>query len=356
MDFHKLPDIDLKLLVIFDEIRKCHSLTLAAENLGVTQSAISKSLQRLRRHLGDTLFVRSPNGMEATPRAKALEAPIADVLRTYYERIAIAPSFDPASSDRIFAIHASDLGMSVLLPILIPELKRRAPHARITGTTGNQHEVLEGLEVGDIDLSLGAFSSLSESGIYQQRLFVEQYICLVRRGHPVCAAPVFDTDLFQQQTHIIVASGKSGHIHGRAETLLLDEILPSNVAVRVPSFLLAAMLTRHTDHVLTVPSAAAIALAPEFDLECLPCPLKLPEFTVLQYWHERFSHDPACQWLRTFVHGVFDIPDSVLERIKSRRDFPPLSCSSGLAAQPSAIPIDGKPSDLNDGWEHNCSV
>jgi DNA-binding transcriptional LysR family regulator len=328
MDFYKLPDIDLKLLVIFDEIRKCRSLTLAAENLGVTQSAISKSLQRLRRQLDDTLFVRSPNGMEATPRAKALEAPIAEVLRTYFERIAIAPPFDPAASDRIFTIHASDLGMSVLLPILIPELKRRAPYARITGTTGNQHEVLEGLEVGDIDLSLGAFSSLSESGIYQQRLFVEQYVCLVRHGHPVCAAPVFDTDLFQQQTHIIVASGKSGHIHGQVEALLLDEILPSNVAVRVPSFLLAVMLTRNTDHVLTIPSAAAIALAPQFDLECLPCPLKLPEFTVLQYWHERFSHDPSCQWLRTFVHGVFDIPDSVLERIKSRRDFPPLSRSS----------------------------
>jgi DNA-binding transcriptional LysR family regulator len=183
---------------------------------------------------------------------------------------------------------------------------------------------------------------LSESGIYQQRLFVEQYICLVRRGHPVCAAPVFDADLFQQQTHIIVASGKSGHIHGRAETLLLDEIPPSNVAVRVPSFLLAAMLARHTDHVLTIPSAAALALAPEFDLECLPCPMNLPEFTVLQYWHERFSHDPACQWLRTFIHDVFDIPDSIMERIKSRRDFPPLSRSSGQAMQSVGIPMAGK--------------
>jgi DNA-binding transcriptional LysR family regulator len=330
MDFHKLPDIDLKLLVIFDEIRKCRSITLAAENLGVTQSAISKSLQRLRRHLGDTLFVRSPNGMEATPRGRALEAPISEILRTYYDRIAIAPPFDPASSDRIFTIHGSDLGMSVFFPILVPELKRRAPHARVTGTIGNQREVLEALEVGDIDLSLGAFSSLPESGIYQQRLFVEKYICLVRRDHPVCAAPVFDLDLFQQQSHIIVASGKSGHIHGRAEAILLDEILPSNVAMKVPSFVLAAMLLQGTDHVLTIPSAAAIALVREFDLECLPCPAALPEFTVLQYWHERFSHDPACQWLRTLIRDVFEnIPDLINERIKSRGAFPPSSRSSG---------------------------
>jgi DNA-binding transcriptional LysR family regulator len=69
MDFHKLPNLDLRLLVVFDEISKLHSLTLAANSLGITQSAISKSLQRLRHELGDTLFVRTQKGMEATPRA-----------------------------------------------------------------------------------------------------------------------------------------------------------------------------------------------------------------------------------------------------------------------------------------------
>lgn len=308
MDFHKLPDIDLRLLVIFDEIRKHRSLTLAAESLGITQSAMSKSLQRLRHQLGDTLFIRTPKGMEATSRAMALEAPVSDLLRTYYERIAIAPPFDPASSDRIFTVHASDLGMSAFLPVLVRELSRRAPRARISATTGNQKDVLEGLETGDIDLSIGAFSTLAESGIYQQRLYVERYICLVRNGHPACNSGDFDLDTFQRQTHVIIASGRSGHIHGRAEAILLEEIAPLNIAMRVPSFVLAAMLLRGTDHVLTIPSAAATTLAPEFGLECLPCPVALPEFTVLQYWHERFSHDPACQWLRTLIYDVFSRP------------------------------------------------
>jgi DNA-binding transcriptional LysR family regulator len=323
MDFHKLPDIDLKLLVVFDEIRKCRSITLAAENIGVTQSAISKSLQRLRHNLGDTLFVRTTNGMEATPRAEALEAPISEILRAYYDRIAIAPSFDPVSSERIFTVHASDLGMSIFLPIVVPEVKRQAPSVRIHCTTANQREVLDALENGDIDLSLGAFSSLSESGIYQQRLFVEHYICLVRRGHPLCDAPCFDLNVFREKTHIIIASGKSGHVHGRAETILLDEIPPLNVALKVPSFVLAAMLLRSTDHILTIPSAAAIALAPEFELESLPCPVPLPEFTVFQYWHERFSHDPACQWLRGLIRDAFDGPNSVMKRINSKLDCPP---------------------------------
>jgi DNA-binding transcriptional LysR family regulator len=305
VDFHKLPDIDLKLLVVFDEIRKFRSITQAAESLGVTQSAISKSLQRLRHRLGDTLFVRTPSGMEATPRARALEAPVSEILRTYYERIAIAPAFNPATSERVFTIQASDLGMSTFLPILVPDVKRLAPRACIHGITANQREVVEGLECGDIDLSLGGFSLLSESGIYQQRLFDEHYICLVRKGHPVCDAPVFDLNLFRQYSHIVVSMGKSGHIHGKAEAILLDDFPALNVPLKVPSFLLAAMLLRGTDHILTIPSAAATVLAPEFDLECFACPIALPEFTVFQYWHERSAHDPASEWLRGLMRDAF---------------------------------------------------
>jgi DNA-binding transcriptional LysR family regulator len=310
MEFNALPDIDLRLLVIFDEIRKQRSLTLAAEHLGVTQSAISKSLQRLRNQLGDPLFVRTQKGMEATPRAKALEAPIGDILRTYYERIATPPPFDPATAEQIFRIHASDLGMSAFMPILVPELKRRAPRARIDATTGSQREVLEGLETGDIDLSIGSFSSLMESGIYQQRLYVEHYICLTRKDHPLLRKGAFDLDTFLAQTHVIVTSGRTGHTHGRAEAVLLEEIPPLNVAAKVPSFMLGAMLLEHSDHVLTVPSIAAKTLAPKFDLQWSPCPLSLPEFTILQYWHERFSLDPSRKWLRALVHELFGKPGS----------------------------------------------
>jgi DNA-binding transcriptional LysR family regulator len=305
MDFQKLPNLDLRLLVVFDEISKHHSLTLAAKSLGMTQSAISKSLQRLRHELGDTLFVRTQKGMEPTPRAVALKVPITEIVRVFYDRIAVAPDFDPARADRIFTIHASDLGMSALIPALADDLKVVAPHARLHALSGNQKEVVEGLASGEIDLSIGAFTSLHESGIYQQRLYPEKYICLVRANHPLTQVEAFDVQLFLQQTHIVITAGKSGHIHGRAEAVLLDEVPPHNVAMKVPSFVLAAMLLRNSDHVLTIPSLAARTLATEFDLVCLPCPIDLPEFTVSQYWHERFLHDPACKWLRTRVHQLF---------------------------------------------------
>jgi hypothetical protein len=103
----------------------------------------------------------------------------------------------------------------------------------------------------------------------------------------------------------VISAGRSGHIHGRAEAMLLDEIPPLNVAIKVPGFVLAAMLLRNTDHVLTIPSVAGRTLATEFGLVCLPCAIDLPEFTVTQHWHERFLHDPAGKWLRARMHHLF---------------------------------------------------
>jgi DNA-binding transcriptional LysR family regulator len=304
MDIHKLPNLDLRLLVVFDEIRRHRSLTLAANCLGLTQPAISKSLQRLRNELGDALFIRTQNGMEATPRAVSLEAPIADILRTYYERIAVAPSFNPAESDRVFTIHASDLGLSVVIPPIARDLKARAPHTRLHAISSSQQDLAGGLASGDIDLAIGAFSFSHESGIYQQRLYNEKYISLVRAGHPLSGCEALDVEQFREQTHIVVSAEKSGHLHGRSESMLLDEIPPQNVAILVPSFILAAMLLQNTDHVLTVPSVAARGLMAEFGLISVSCPLQLPGFTVTQYWHERFLDAPASRWLRTRVHEL----------------------------------------------------
>jgi DNA-binding transcriptional LysR family regulator len=305
MDLYKLPNLDLRLLVVFDEIRRHRSLTQAANSLGLSQPAISKSLQRLRHELGDPLFIRTRDGMEATPRAISLEAPIADILRAYYERIAVAPSFNPAESDRVFAIHASDLGLSVLIPQIAADLQSRAPYTRLHAISASQQELTTGLARGDIDLAIGAFSFNQESGIYQQRLYVENYLSLVRADHPLSRCDAVDVERFRQQTHIVVSAEKSGHLHSRAESRLLGEIPPMNIAIRVPSFVLAAMLLQQGDHVLTVPAVAARALAAEFRLAFLPCPIDLPGFTVTQYWHERFLDDPANRWLRWRIHELF---------------------------------------------------
>ena len=306
MDLQTLPDLDIKVLVAFDEIYKRQSLTAAAEKLGITQSAISKHLQRLRNELGDPLFLRAPKSMrmEPTPRAESLRGPISDMLCAYFERIVAAPSFDPATTERVFRIHASDLGLSVLMPILTPALEARAPYCRVQAVSGSQKDVLDGLETGALDLSISAFSTLEGIGLYQQRFCEERHVVLAREGHPLAqrGAPL-DPETFASQMHILVAVGSTGHGHGRAEAWLRNAIDASHIAMEVPSFLLGMLMMQGRDYLMTAPTLAA-TVAPKFGLVSLACPLALPSFTVSQYWHRRFAQDPACQWLRALVRDV----------------------------------------------------
>ncbi len=306
MNLQALPDLDIKVLVAFDEIYKRQSLTAAAEGLGITQSAISKHLQRLRQALGDPLFLRAPKSMrmEPTPRAQLLRGPIGEILRAYFEHIIVAPAFNPLSAERTFTIHASDLGLSVLMPILIPALAARAPNCRVKAVSGSQKDVLDGLETGAIDVSISAFSALDGIGLYQQRFCVEGHVVLVREGHPLTQqdAPL-DVESFVSGSHIVVSVGSTGHGHGRAEALLRKAIEPARIAMEVPNFLVAMLMLRDSDHLLTAPTLAA-TIAPKFGMVSLACPLHLPSFTVSQYWHQRFALDPACQWLRSLIREV----------------------------------------------------
>jgi len=305
MDYYKLPDIDLRRLVIFNEVMKRRSLTLVADELGLTQPAVSRALQRLRHEIGDALFVRTPLGMEPTPRALDIQEPVTRILTAYFNEIASQAPFDPATSKRIFTIQASDLGILIIIPMLVRELRKHASQMRIDAVTMSRKEVFSALESGDVDLSIGAYSVAPEGNIYQQRLFDQEYICLVRKDHPLAEKKALPLDVYLEQTHIIIRAGKTGHIHSMVESTLLEEIPAHNIAMTVPTFALAVQLLRDTDHIVTIPSAAAMTFGQAFGLCSLQCPLTLPQFTVFQHWHERFVHDPASKWLRGLIHEIF---------------------------------------------------
>ena len=307
MDLQSLPDLDIKLLVAFEEIFKRQSLTAAAECLGITPSAISKYLQRMRHELRDPLFIRAPKSMrmEPTPRAESLRKPIGEILQAYFERIAFTQAFDPTTTDRVFRIHASELGMAMLMPLFTKALESRAPKCHIQAVSGSQKDVLDWLETGAIDLSISAFTKLEGIGLYQQRICDEHYVLLVRKGHPWTheRGPV-DLKRFVSHSHVLVTAKSTGHVHGMAESQLREAIPASNIAMEVPSFLVAMFLLQETDHVLVAPKLGASMLGPKFGLVELECPLRLPTFTISQYWHERFALDPAGQWMRGLIHDI----------------------------------------------------
>jgi DNA-binding transcriptional LysR family regulator len=303
MQNRNIIDIDFKLLVVFDAVVRYRSLTQAADNLGITQPAISKSIQRLREYFNDPLLVRTARGMEPTPRALALAVSVKSILKVFQEELESAPEFDPVQSDREFVFYASDLGALIFLPKLLLALKQRAPGVRLRAVQMEQRHLTEALESGEVDLAIGAFPDFG-AGFYQQRLYAETYICLVRKGHRATEG-VFDLPQFLEESHIVVSAAKTGHAHRVAEQILLDVCQPHRVALRVPNFLVPAVLLRDSDFVVTVPERMGELLSRDFGLAMLPCPVEIPTFEIKQYWHERFHHDPALKWFRTVVTDLF---------------------------------------------------
>ena len=126
-----VQDVDLNLLRVFDAVLRERGVTPAAARLGLTQPAVSNALARLRALLGDALFVRTPQGMDATPFARELAEPVRQALVLLESALAHGPGFDPATATRAFRFYMSDLGQIEFLPPLVERVQRDAPNVRL---------------------------------------------------------------------------------------------------------------------------------------------------------------------------------------------------------------------------------
>ncbi|KEQ52118.1 LysR family transcriptional regulator [Sphingobium chlorophenolicum] len=298
----KLADIGLAELQVFEAIYRCRSVVEASRVLDLPQPTVSRWLAKLRDHFGDALFVRTPRGMEPTEAADAIIGPVRDMLRIYRDRLMQERAFDPRSTSRNFRIAASDFGQLTVLPILDRWSAEEAPKARFSSVAVDRQTLAAGLESGDIDIAFGGFPALY-SGVIEQTLYEDSYVCAMRRGHPLLDRP-FTVEAFRDATHVLVSARTAGHIHHEVEARIMALVSPENVRLTSNSFLVAPLLIGQTDMVLTVPRRVALIFKSQIDLEMVPLPFDLPRFQVKQYWHERSKHDPGHQWLR---HGVADL-------------------------------------------------
>lgn len=303
----RAPPLDLRLLEVFEAIFVEKSLTNAALKLAMTQPAVSQSLTKMRAHFGDQLFVRTVAGMEPTPRAKELFASVSVILKEARESLVARPAFDPKLSEREFAIATTDLGAAALIPQLIQAARERAPLARMVSVNADGRELAEEMTAGDISLAIGNFPVL-QAGIYQQGLYQESYVLLASRER--AAQGCVTVEDFREAHHVVVSAGNSGHFHSEIEKRLIAMIPHDHIVATVASFLVAPLVVRGTDLLLTVPRRVAGIYAPLLGLEEMPLPLELPDYPITQYWHARFHHDPGIVWLRNLVFELFSDCDS----------------------------------------------
>jgi DNA-binding transcriptional LysR family regulator len=293
-----LASIDLNLLVAFDALARENNVTLAADRVGLSQPAMSNALARLRRKLNDPLFVRTATGMQPTPYAQGLAGPIARACELLDSALSIDAGFDPESTNKSFTFYLSEVGELVFLPKLLLGLRDRAPGVSVKVRRAPEKGLQDVMAAGDGDLAIGIFTSL-KSGFYQQRLYGDKFVCIVRYDHPIIRASL-SLEQYVAASHAVVASTGTGH-DTALEQILSKQRLHRRIAVSVPDFLVLPTIVEQSDAIATIPSRMAVTLHGQRNLRVLESPIKFPRIEIRQHWHERYHHDAANKWLREFV-------------------------------------------------------
>ena len=297
----ELRDLDLNLLVVFNQLLIDKRVSTAADTLGLTQPAVSNALKRLRTLLKDELFLRTARGMEPTPLALQLAEPVAYALGAIHSALNQQATFEPASSTRTFTLAVTDIGEIYFLPPLMEVVARTAPNTRISTVRNTAVSLKEDMEAGRVDLAIGLIPQL-QAGFFQRRLFKQRYVCMLRRGHPAAGQPM-TLDLFQSLEHVVVVSAGTGH--GEVDTILDRAGIRRRVRAVVPHFTAVGHILQSTDLIATVPERLAVRCAGPFELIHVPHPAPLPEIAINLFWHARYHRDPANRWLRQLLFDHF---------------------------------------------------
>lgn len=293
------PDdkLDANLVLALHALLEERSVSRAAQRTGVRQPAMSHALKRLRERFDDPLLVRGGGRrMQLTPRAQELIDLAAQGVAAVARVFAPPAQFEPARAQRRFRIAATDAMDMLLLPPLLALLQREAPGIDLE-LPAARADVDAALEEGRIDLALGRFRDAG-IGLRRRRLYLEHLVCVVRADHPR-VPDALDAELYAALDHALVSP--RGTREGVVDEALAARGLRRRVAVVLPSFIAAVAIVADSDLVLTVPSCIAHHLRPRLQVRMLPLPLELPEYEVLQLWHERDHHDPGHRWLRGAV-------------------------------------------------------
>ncbi|KRB93525.1 LysR family transcriptional regulator [Noviherbaspirillum sp. Root189] len=293
---------DLNLLAVVLAIAEEKSVSRAAERPELSQPAVSLSLGKLRRQLGDELFVRTVRGMEATPRAR----PVIELARQMLDRVGKEvlqqAAFDPSTTNTTFTVALSDIGEMVFLPKLLQAIRERAPLATVSSVTLPASEVGDALESGTVDLAMGYFPDLKRHNFFQQRLFSHSFVSLLRKDHPVRSEKMTLSQFLALGHAVVKAEGRSQEVF---ERYLERKNIRRRVVLSTPHFLSIPFIVATTDLVVTVPLAVGTSFAEFSDVRLVAPPLQIPRFDLKQHWHRKYHDDGRHQWLRSLVAELF---------------------------------------------------
>lgn len=306
MNLMNIANVDLNLLKTFEALHDESSASRAALRLGVTQSAISAALRRLRDVYGDQLFVRTGRGLAPTLRANQLKPVISEALDRCRQSLAMV---DPQGSH--YQGRSVVLGLSDDFEIaygrqLIDEIARRAPKLRLIFRQTHSQIVAGALLDRSLDLAITA-GGFAERRLSRQVLGEGHYACLVDPASLAPGQQAIDLDEFVRREHVLVSSG--GFI-GITDEGLASRGLSRHVGASTTHFAALPFLLKGSEAVATIPGHAAQAIARMTGLTVLPCPLALPRYPVELGWRTQAQLDPLLLKVREAIEACFTSPPS----------------------------------------------
>lgn len=278
------------------------NVTLAGEELNLSQSAISNGLKRLRDHFDDKLFVSSPAGMMPTALAEQLAGPIQESLTQIQLAIESVKAFDPSSSTKNFKIYISDVGQLILIPNLVTILSKAAPQVTLSLVNLSPRVAQSMMADGEIDLAIGTFDRF-QAGFHQQRLFSKSYVVLARKDHSLLKKGL-SLQTFLNARHAVYLPPAASH---DSFDMFLDDLFKQNnkrrqVVVELAHGLGIAEIVAASDLIACVPKRLAESLMSTESLGLFPLPFEAPGADVCQFWHDRVHSDPGHRWFRNLVY------------------------------------------------------
>lgn len=296
----KLAALDANLLVALDALLQESNVTRAAKRVGITQSAMSQTLARLRHQFDDPILVKVGRRMEPSPFGLRIKARLHGAVVELEAIVGDRPGFDEATASNRFVIAMVDYLSLVLFPEITRAVAARGPAIDLAVHALDPASIAPRLQQGVVHLYIGV-PGQTERALETRYLFSDRMRVVVRRGHPLCAGAV-SLEAYADSPHLLVSPRReSGSIVARA---LAEAGYTRRLAVEVPYFSLVPELLRGSDLVATVPERIATLYARDHDVEVLAPPLALPGIEIVMAWHPTFAADPAQIWLREVVASV----------------------------------------------------
>lgn len=294
--------LDLNLLRVFDAVMAERNLTRAASRLALTQPAVSNALRRFRESVGEELLTRATHGVIPTPYAEKLWPQVRAALDQL--RAALDPGdFDPRRDAFNFRLAMADATAAVLLPPLVDHIEeqRALVNLRVVPLTTRDPRAL--LERGEIDVAVGYFPEAvaelatqgDQSALRHQRLNESEYVCVMRRGHPLASGEL-TLDAFCEAHHLLVSF--SGRPHGFVDQALAALNRTRRIVLTVNQFFTAGRVVARSDLLTVLPASFVDATGYQSQLVERPLPMAMARIHVEAMWHMRHDRVSAHQWLR----------------------------------------------------------